>query len=184
MIETVIYILKHLAYCSNTLVYRCFDIVQRMGNLKYSEIHHRVHFYYSVYTFNVEHFTWLDNVKKILNECGFAYIWNTQTFVDPNWLRLTIIRNLQDQFEQYWLYRCFDIVQRMGNLKYSEIHHRVHFYYSVYTFCYFYWCYSIFELFISVHFFITYILSITCYCILYILYICISLLPCQIMMVY
>jgi hypothetical protein len=43
-----------------------------------------------------------DNVKKILNECGFAYIWNTQTFVDPNWLRLTIIRNLQDQFEQYW----------------------------------------------------------------------------------
>ena len=51
---------------------------------------------------NVEHFTWLDNVKKILNECGFAYIWNTQTFVDPNWLRLTIIRNLHDQFEQYW----------------------------------------------------------------------------------
>jgi hypothetical protein len=40
--------------------------------------------------------------KKILNECGFAYIWNTQTFVDQNWLRLTIIRNLQDQFEQYW----------------------------------------------------------------------------------
>ena len=41
-------------------------------------------------------------LKKILSECGFAYIWNTQTFVDPNWLRLTIIRNLQDQFEQYW----------------------------------------------------------------------------------
>jgi hypothetical protein len=86
---------------------------------------------------NVEHFTWLDNVKKFLNECGFAYIWNTQTFVDPNWLRLTIIRNLQDQFEQYWhslldnsfwkitviyilkhlaycsntlVYRCFDVV--------------------------------------------------------------------------
>ena len=51
---------------------------------------------------NVEHFTWLDNVKKILNDCGFAYIWNTQTFVDPNWLRLTNIRNLQAQFEQYW----------------------------------------------------------------------------------
>ena len=50
---------------------------------------------------NEEHFTWLDNVQKILNECGFTYIWNTQTFVDPNWLRLTIIRNLQDQFEQY-----------------------------------------------------------------------------------
>jgi hypothetical protein len=48
----------------------------------------------------MEHFTWLDNVKNILNECGFAYIWNTQTFVDPNWLRLTIIRNLQDQFER------------------------------------------------------------------------------------
>jgi hypothetical protein len=41
-------------------------------------------------------------LKKILNECGFAYIWNTQTFVDPNWLQLTIIRNLQDQSKQYW----------------------------------------------------------------------------------
>ena len=48
-------------------------------------------------TFNVA-----KSCQKILNECGFAYIWNTQTFVDPNWLRLTNIRNLQAQFEQYW----------------------------------------------------------------------------------
>jgi hypothetical protein len=27
---------------------------------------------------------------------------------------------------------------KLGNLKYSEIHHRVHFYYSAYKFCYFY----------------------------------------------
>ena len=31
-----------------------------------------------------------------------SHIFGTQTFIDPNWLRLTIIRNLQDQFEQYW----------------------------------------------------------------------------------
>ena len=29
-------------------------------------------------------------------------IWNTQTLVNPNWLRFAIIRNLQDQFEQNW----------------------------------------------------------------------------------
>jgi hypothetical protein len=49
--RTVIYISKHLSYCSNTLVYIYFDLVQRMGNLKYSEVHHRVHFYYSAYKF-------------------------------------------------------------------------------------------------------------------------------------
>ncbi len=68
--------------------------------LKLSKIIYNLCYYMSIKS--MEHFTWLDNVKKILNECGFAYIWNTQTFVDPNWLRLTIIRNLQDQFEQYW----------------------------------------------------------------------------------
>ena len=70
--------------------------------LKLSKIIYYLCYYMSIK--NVEHFTWLDHVKKILNECGFTYtcIWNTQTFVDPNWLRLTIIRNLQEQFEQYW----------------------------------------------------------------------------------
>jgi hypothetical protein len=68
--------------------------------LKLSKIIYNLYYCMSIKT--VEHFTWLDNVKNILKECEFAYIWNTQTFVDPNWLRLTIIRNLQDQFEQYW----------------------------------------------------------------------------------
>ena len=45
---------------------------------------------------NGEHFTWLDHVKTIINECAFAYIWNTETFVNSNWMCLTIIRNLQD----------------------------------------------------------------------------------------
>ena len=37
--------------------------------LKLSKIIYNLCYYMSIK--NVEHFTWLDNVKKILNECGF-----------------------------------------------------------------------------------------------------------------
>ena len=50
---------------------------------------------------NGEHFTWLDHVLKIINECGLAFTWNTQ-ISNLNWLRFAIIRNLRDQFEQNW----------------------------------------------------------------------------------
>jgi hypothetical protein len=37
---------------------------------------------------NIEgkNFIWLSSVKGILNECGLAYIWNTQTFQNTEWL--------------------------------------------------------------------------------------------------
>jgi hypothetical protein len=48
-----------------------------------------------------------------------AYIWNAQAFVDPNWLRFTIIifRNLQDQFEQY----CHSLLDNAS----KAIHYRL-----------------------------------------------------------
>ena len=41
---------------------------------------------------NIEgkHFIWLFSVKGILNECGLAYIRNTQTFQNTEWLKLNI----------------------------------------------------------------------------------------------
>jgi hypothetical protein len=52
--------------------------------------------------FNIEgkNFIWLFSVKGILNECGLAYIWNTQTFQNTEWLKLNIKQTLRDQFIQ------------------------------------------------------------------------------------
>jgi hypothetical protein len=49
---------------------------------------------------NIEgkNFIWLFSVKGILNECGLAYIWNTQTFQNTEWLKLNIKQTLRDQF--------------------------------------------------------------------------------------
>jgi len=44
----------------------------------------------------------VSSVKGILNECGLAYIWNTQTFQNTEWLKLNIKQTLRDQFIQLW----------------------------------------------------------------------------------
>jgi len=46
---------------------------------------------------------WLSSVKGILNECGLAYIWNTQTFQKTARLKLYIKQALKDQFIQLLL---------------------------------------------------------------------------------
>jgi hypothetical protein len=53
---------------------------------------------------NIEgnNFIWLSSVNGILNECGLAYIWNTQTFQNTEWLKLNIKQTLIDQFIQLW----------------------------------------------------------------------------------
>ena len=39
-----------------------------------------------MYTVNDANFPWLNNVhKNIINECGVAYIWTTQTFINSDW---------------------------------------------------------------------------------------------------
>ena len=54
---------------------------------------------------NIEgkNFIWLSSVKGIINECGLAYIWNTQTFQNTEWLKINIKQTLRDQFIQLWL---------------------------------------------------------------------------------
>ena len=54
---------------------------------------------------NIEgkNFIWLSSAKGILNECGLAYIWNTQTFQNTEWLKLNIKQTQRDQFIQLWL---------------------------------------------------------------------------------
>ena len=54
---------------------------------------------------NIEgkNFIWLFSVKGILNECDLAYIWNTQTFQNTEWLKLNIKQTLRDQFSIQFL---------------------------------------------------------------------------------
>ena len=45
---------------------------------------------------NIEgkNFIWLSSVKGILKECGLAYIWNTQTFQNTEWLKANPDRSI------------------------------------------------------------------------------------------
>ena len=38
-----------------------------------------------MYTVNDANLPWLKNVHNIINECGLAYICNTQTFINSDW---------------------------------------------------------------------------------------------------
>jgi hypothetical protein len=49
-----------------------------------------------------KNFIWLSSAKCILNECGLAYIWNTQTFHNTEWPQLNIKQTLIYQFIQLW----------------------------------------------------------------------------------
>ena len=41
-------------------------------------------------------FMWLKYVKHILCNCGFSYIWESQTFINELWLKHSIKQNLTD----------------------------------------------------------------------------------------
>jgi hypothetical protein len=43
-------------------------------------------------------FMWLKYVKHILCNCGFNYIWESQTFINELWLKHSIKQNLTDQY--------------------------------------------------------------------------------------
>ena len=48
------------------------------------------------------HFIWFEKVRNILNECGMSNIWDTQTFINSNWLCSSVKLKLKDQFVQTW----------------------------------------------------------------------------------
>ena len=39
---------------------------------------------------------------NIINECGLAYIWNTQTFINSDWFISLVKQTLKDQYNQLW----------------------------------------------------------------------------------
>ena len=62
--------------------------------------------------------TWYNYIRKILDECGLSYIWQTKSIKSVEWLRKTVFFRLKDQFFQKWksemynspkgvLYRCY-----------------------------------------------------------------------------
>ena len=63
-------------------------------------------------------FPWLKFAQNILNEYGMPSIWNTQTFINSNWIVNAVKLSLKYQFKQLWhsliqispkplIYRCF-----------------------------------------------------------------------------
>jgi hypothetical protein len=48
-------------------------------------------------------FMWLKYVKHILCNCGFNYIWESQTCINELWLKHSIKQNLTNQYLQTWL---------------------------------------------------------------------------------
>ena len=39
---------------------------------------------------------------NIINECGLAYIWNTQTFINSDWFTSLVKQTLKDKNNQLW----------------------------------------------------------------------------------
>ena len=46
--------------------------------------------------------SWFDNVKSILDNCGFSNIWESQGNFNSAWLNITLKQRLFDQFQQEW----------------------------------------------------------------------------------
>ena len=44
--------------------------------------------------------SWFDNVKGILDNCGFSNIWENQGNCNCTWLNITLKQQLFDQFQQ------------------------------------------------------------------------------------
>jgi hypothetical protein len=55
-----------------------------------------------MYTVNDANLPWLKNVHNIINECGLAYIWNTQTFINSDVFISLVKQTLKDQYNQLW----------------------------------------------------------------------------------
>ena len=58
---------------------------------------------YNMLRVRERNFMWLKYVKHILCNCGFNYIWESQTFINELWLKHSIKQNLTDQYLQTWL---------------------------------------------------------------------------------
>jgi hypothetical protein len=57
---------------------------------------------FEMHTVNDANFPWLKNVHNIINECGLAYISNTQIFINSDWFTSLVKQTLKDQYNQLW----------------------------------------------------------------------------------
>ena len=86
------------------------DIKQRMVSYwaklvmgkhsKMSTVMYRLMF--SLYNSKDVNFSWLESVRNVFYECGYSFVWDTQTFISDVWLKACIKIRLQDQFQQTW----------------------------------------------------------------------------------
>lgn len=60
------------------------------------------HFIYNLHKNKQLKSQYIENVKNILETCGFSGIWQSQDGINPRWLTLAISRNLKDQYLQTW----------------------------------------------------------------------------------
>ena len=45
---------------------------------------------------------YINNVKNVINTCGFSGIWDSQSIPNSKWFKLAVSRKLNDQFLQEW----------------------------------------------------------------------------------
>ena len=45
---------------------------------------------------------WITSIQNVLDMCGLSYVWNTQTFINKDWIVKAVKLSLKDQFRQNW----------------------------------------------------------------------------------
>ncbi|MEW8542876.1 MAG: reverse transcriptase family protein [Candidatus Thiodiazotropha sp.] len=66
---------------------------------------------YNMHKNNICKSQYIENVKSILDSCGFSGIWQSQNVINPKWLSLAILQRLKDQYLQNW----FSIVDKSSS---------------------------------------------------------------------
>ena len=57
---------------------------------------------FHMYKNNIIKSEYINNIKIIINTCGFSGIWESQSVANPKWFNLAISQKLQDQYLQNW----------------------------------------------------------------------------------
>ena len=45
---------------------------------------------------------YINNIKTILNTCGYSGLWEAQSVSNSKWLKLAISQKVEDQYRQTW----------------------------------------------------------------------------------
>ena len=87
---------------------RCISFWGRLVSGKQTKISHILYrLCKTMHDSNVP-FCWMAFIQKILNECGYSYVWNFENFESVNWLKNVVKQRLIDQFVQNWNSKIFE----------------------------------------------------------------------------